>query len=126
VSFEDRRAHPRYPLRLRVTLRMRTRRKKARAIMMDLSRGGMLLKTKGQLELGSELVLIFRAKPDMVCEARGRVVRVMNTPLMRGLGINFDDTNKTFDQLLTLLERLPTELRQKFLKESIERELTIL
>lgn len=122
----DRRQHPRYPLRLRVTLRMRARRKRARAIVMDLSRGGLLLKTKAQLELGGDLVLIFRAKPDMHCEARGRVVRVMDTPVLRGVALGFDDTNETFDQLLTLLEKLPPELRQKFLKDSIERELTIL
>lgn len=105
---------------------MPERRKKARAIVMDLSRGGMLLKTKAQLHLGNDLVLFFRAKPDMHCEARGRVVRVMNTPLLRGIGIGFDDTNETFDQLLTLLERLQPDLRQRFLKDTIERELTIL
>ena len=50
----------------------------------------------------------------------------MNTPVLIGIGIGFDASNETFDQLLTLLERLQPELRQPFLKDTIERELTIL
>jgi c-di-GMP-binding flagellar brake protein YcgR len=126
VTSQDRRRYPRYPLRLRVVLRLRAQRKKARAILMDMSRGGMLIKTKGELPLGSVVVISFRARPQMLCEARGRVVRVFNTQMLRGFGIDFDERNEIFDKLLTLLERLEPELRQRFLKETIERDMTIL
>lgn len=126
MSEADRRRYPRYPLRLRVVLRLRQQRKKARAIVMDLSRGGLFIKTKADLPLGSDVVISFRARPEMLCEARGRVVRVLNTQMLRGFGIDFDERNDIFDKLLTLLERLEPELRQRFLKETIERDLTIL
>jgi c-di-GMP-binding flagellar brake protein YcgR len=126
VTEAERRRYPRYPLRLRVVLRLRAQRKKARAILMDLSRGGMLIRTKAELPLGSEVVVSFRARPEMHCEAHGRVVRVLNTKMLQGFGIDFDQRNDIFEKLLTLLARLEPELRQRFLKETIERDLTIL
>ncbi len=93
---------------------------------MDLGRGGIFVKTKAQVELGSELVACFRAKPDFMCEGRGRIARVLNTRMLQGFGIEFEQLNEPLDQLLSIIERLDPQLRQQFLKETIERELVIL
>lgn len=109
-----------------MVVRLRQRRKKARGIVMDLGRGGIFVKTKAKVELGSELVVCFRARPDMRCEGRGRIARVLNTRMLLGFGIEFEQVNEPFEQLLSILERLDPQLRQQFLKETIERELVIL
>jgi len=121
----DRRRHDRYAIRLRVVMRVGADRKKARGMIMDLSRGGMFVQTRQQMRLAQPVDLRFRARPDMECSARGRVVRVFETKMLRGFGISFEQLNETFEKLLVLVERLRPEVRAQFLLEVMERELDI-
>jgi hypothetical protein len=125
VDFVERRKHPRYPMELRVTLRLGPKRKRSKAVMMDLSRGGMFLRSRQQVDLGRGVDIKFEARPSYACEAQGRVVRVMNTKMLRGFGVSFDQTNENFERFLEIVERLRPEARAEFLRQVLERVVDI-
>lgn len=125
VDFVERRKHPRYPMELRVTLRMGPKRKRSKAVLMDLSRGGMFLRTRQEVGLAQPVAVKFEARPAYECQAKGRVVRVMNTKMLRGFGVSFDETNENFERFLEIVERLRPDARSEFLKQVLERVVEI-
>lgn len=125
ADFVERRKHPRYPMELRVTLRLGPKRKRSKAILMDLSRGGMFLRSKQQVDLGRAVDVSFEARPAYACEAKGRVVRTMNTKMLRGFGVSFEETNDNFERLLEIVERLRPDARGEFLRQVLERVVDI-
>ena len=124
VHFGERRKHPRYPIELGVMLRMDQRRR-SKAVLMDLSRGGMFLRTREPVDLARPVEVSFEARPSYACRATGRVVRVMNTKMLHGFGVSFDETNDNFERFLAILERLRPDARAEFLKQVLERVVDI-
>jgi hypothetical protein len=125
MATSDRRRFDRYAIRLRVAMRLGHDRKRARGMIMDLSRGGMFVQTRNPLRLAQPVEIHFRARPDMDCSATGRVARVFEAKMLRGFGIDFARINETFEKLLVLVERLRPEVRSQFLLEVMEKELEI-
>ncbi len=121
----DRRKHPRYPIVLSVTLAIAPSQKRSRATLMDLSRGGLFLKSSMSVELGHAVEVHFRARPSYACHAVGRVVRIMNTRMLTGFGISFEQTNENFEKFLTILDKLKPELRTQFLRQVLEKSVDI-
>jgi hypothetical protein len=131
----ERRQHPRYPIILSVTLAIGPDRaspspadpapQRSRATLMDLSRGGLFLKSPLAIELGHAVEVHFRARPAYACHAFGRVVRIMTTRMLTGFGVTFDRINDNFDKFLVILDRLKPELRSQFLRQVLDKSVDI-
>jgi len=124
-DFVERRQHPRYPMELRVTLRLGPKHKRSKAVLMDLSRGGMFLRSRQKVDLARPVEVKFEARPSYACHATGRVVRVMDTKMLRGFGVGFEQTNENFERFLEIVERLRPDARVEFLRQVLERVVDI-
>ncbi len=124
-NHDERRQHPRFPIVLPVTLCVEPAQRRTRATLMDLSRGGIFLKSPTNVQLGHLVEVHFRARPDYACHATGRVVRIMDTRMLQGFGIGFDRTNENFEKFLSILNKLKPELRTQFLREALEKTVDI-
>ena len=121
----ERRQHPRYPIVLAITLCVEPAKRRTRATLMDLSRGGLFLKSPTKVQLGHLVEVHFRARPAYACHAAGRVVRIMDTRMLQGFGISFERTNANFEKFLEILDKLKPELRTQFLRQVLEKTVDI-
>jgi hypothetical protein len=64
-----------------------------RAFIRDISKGGCLLDTDAEVELGALISLAFLSRPRGHCKAEGRVVRKAVTG---GFGVEFNRVNMAF------------------------------
>jgi hypothetical protein len=64
-----------------------------RAFIRDISKGGCLLDTEAEVELGAIISLAFLSRPRGHCKAEGRVVRKAQSG---GFGVEFNRVNMAF------------------------------
>lgn len=89
----------------------------SRAILVDLSRGGMWLRANPAETVGQRVQVKMRryAVNHEVCTAEGRVVRVSSMPRVGGFAVEFDHNDTNLGRLLDAAERLPPRDRNAFL-----------
>jgi hypothetical protein len=120
----ERRKHPRLTMDLPIALFAGDGQEPLRAVLRNLSRGGLFLETKLEVAERAPVFVRFRVRPDRVCEALGRVVHVSRTRALRGFGVEFQQRNDAFEDFLVILEHLQpqahTQLLAKVLNPQIE------
>lgn len=121
----EQRNHPRYQIKLPVNLHGE---RWSRALLVDLSRGGMWLRANASEPVGQRLAITMRrygADEDAVCTAHGRVVRVSSTPRASGYAVEFDRNDPNLDALLDAAEALPPRDRSVYLSTELRPTLEI-
>jgi len=86
-------------------------------LLLDLSRSGMFIRGKGDLELGTRVVVRFQLRTTGWCEADGTVVRRTQVVRLHGFGVHFDKMNSQFTRFMDDLASLSVEARKGFLAE---------
>jgi PilZ domain-containing protein len=107
----DRRLHPRYALRLPINLRLE---RWSPAVLVDLSRGGMWLRTRARSPLGSPVRIEMHRRAGGDCAPAGRVVRALLMPGIGGFAVHFE-AGGALDPLFDAAETLPDTHRISFL-----------
>jgi hypothetical protein len=79
-----------------------------RAFIRDISKGGCLLHTKAQVQVGAVVSLAFLGRPRSHCRAVGRVVRRADAD---GFGVEFSQANMAFLGFVGVLGTAPPESR---------------
>ncbi len=107
AGFANARQQPRYNVNLEVEFSTESDFVKEHAL--NLSKGGVFIKTKQRPPLNSELGLKLRLPNGQVIETHARVVHVVENPLNGGLGLSFagDDPvfAKNLEKYLATLEK---------------------
>jgi hypothetical protein len=79
-----------------------------RAFIRDISKGGCLLDTKAEVQVGAVVSLAFLGRPKSHCRAVGRVVRRAGST---GFGVEFSQANMAFLGFVGFLSTAPPESR---------------
>ncbi len=87
------------------------------ARLCDLSSGGALIVSPLRADFGTEIRVRFILAPDVICEARGRVLRMINVEGQHGLAFEFSNKNAAFNHFLQNLDSSSAEQRERFLQD---------
>ena len=115
----ERRESRRYRLRLPVNVRLTAKRRWSSAILIDLSSGGIQLRTRARLTVGSNVTLRLRSYDGEDFEVKGQVLRAPCIPLPGGFVIRFDAHNRELEPLFSEALKLPENDRAPFLASEI-------
>jgi len=117
----DRRAHPRYHVRLPINLRIE---RWSPAILIDLSRGGLWLRTRARSPLGNSVRVSLECHAGLSCAHDGRVVRALMMPQIGGFAVRFA-TDDAMHELFDAVETLPQRSRTAFLATELAPRIVI-
>src|SRR5262244_2243624 len=97
-GFATARQEPRYQVNLEVEFRSAV--EFSREYALNISKGGIFIKTKQRAPLNSEVTLKLRLPSGQVIETSARVVHVVENPLSGGIGLAFTRDDPVFKQSL--------------------------
>lgn len=87
------------------------------ARLCDLSAGGGLVVCRLAATFGTEIRIRFILAPDVLCEARGRVLRMVKVEEQNGIAFEFAKMNAAFEHFLQNLDSSSAEERDRFLAD---------
>jgi len=111
----ERREAQRYQLRLPVNIRLTAKRRWSSAILIDISSGGIQLRTRARLAVGNTVRIRLRDYDGQQFELRGQVVRAPCIPLPGGFVVRFEAQIPELEALLGQALELPEPERAPFL-----------
>lgn len=111
----DRREFPRYQLRLPVNICMVHRRRWSTGVLIDLSAGGLQLRTRARLAVGNTVGLRLLDYERRPYEMEAMVVRTPCIPIPGGLVMRFRAKTTGLESLFEQARELPEPDRAAFL-----------
>lgn len=115
----ERREAERYRLRLPVNIRLTAKRRWSSAVLIDISTGGIQLRTRARLAVGSTVQIRLRDYDGNQFELRGQVLRSPCIPLPGGFVVRFDAAARDLDPLFSQVLELPEAERAEFLASEL-------
>jgi hypothetical protein len=115
----ERREARRYRLRLPVNIRLTAKRRWSSAILIDISTGGIQLRTRARLAVGSTVRIRLRDYDGNQFELKGQVLRAPCIPLPGGFVVRFDAEARELDPLFAQVLELPENDRAAFLASEL-------
>jgi hypothetical protein len=122
---EDReqRAHPRTGFGLKVSLMLLREKQPIPAILDNISEGGCYFATIARVKEGAAVSVVFGLKPQGLCAASGRVVRLHGSD---GFGVKFNDINNYMREFVSTLACTAPESRGEVAAAIVDPEIHII
>src|SRR5437762_11952953 len=100
ADVSEQRAHPRMGFGLTVNLMLLREKAPIPAVLDNISEGGCYFATSAVVTEGAAVSVVFGVRPQGLCAASGRVVRVQEG---EGFGVKFNDINRYMRELVSTL-----------------------
>jgi c-di-GMP-binding flagellar brake protein YcgR len=120
---DDQRAHTRTGFGLEVSLMLLREKQPIAATLENISEGGCYFATRAPVKEGAAVSVVFGLRPQGLCAASGRVVRVENE---EGFGVKFNDINTYMREFVATLACTAPESRGEVAAGIVEPEIHII
>jgi hypothetical protein len=119
----EQRAHPRTGFGLKVSLMLLREKNPIPGTLENISEGGCFFGTSAVVKEGAAVSVVFGVRPQGLCAASGRVVRVQSPA---GFGVKFNDINSYMREFVTTLACTEPEDRGEVAAGILEPEIHII
>jgi PilZ domain-containing protein len=119
----EQRAHPRTGFGLQVRLMLLREKEPIPGVLDNISEGGCFFSTAATVKEGAAVSVVFGLRPQGLCAASGRVVRVEEG---EGFGVKFNDINGYMRDFVGVLACTEPEDRAQVAAEIVEPEIHII
>lgn len=120
---DDQRAHPRTGFGLKVSLMLLREKQPIAATLENISEGGCYFTTRAPVREGAAVSVVFGLRPQGLCAASGRVVRVESS---EGFGVKFNDINTYMREFVATLACTDEAARGEVAAGIVEPEIHII
>jgi hypothetical protein len=119
----EQRAYPRTGFGLKVSLMLLREKNPIPGTLENISEGGCYFETRAVVKEGAAVSVVFGLRPQGLCAASGRVVRVT---ALEGFGVRFNDINGYMKEFVATLARAEPEARGGVAEKIVEPEIHII
>jgi hypothetical protein len=119
----EQRAHPRTGFGLKVSLMLLREKEPIPGTLENISEGGCYFHTRAVVKEGAAVSVVFGLRPQGLCAASGRVVRV---EVPEGFGVRFTDINTYMKEFVSTLACTEEDSRGEVAAGIVEPEIHII